>query len=193
MCRRARGYGKHAPEGSTLLKYGKDTGYMQYVDGVLHIVIDGSDNFVEWLLNALWVRVGKFKEAFGFRVAAVGLYEDITEVLGSADPQIVIMGHSRGGAIANSLGLIMKNRDWDVVNVVTFGAPKVGGGKFVKACKKAGLRLTRVFAKGDIVSTLPFIRGRHFETIRLKLKNNIRGVVKTHLGYGAILKELIDA
>lgn len=179
-----------APEGASILVSDRDRGYAVLDRDTLKIVIDGSSNLREWLENLLWIPWGKSGAALGFRNVASEMYTQIQPLLAD-DPQIEIVGHSRGGAVGISLGLMLSNRLYDVCRVVTFGCPKVGGRKFKKACEKAGLYHIRVIVDRDIVPKLPFVRGKHYEKERHVLKGGRMKRTKAHLSYGVLLRREI--
>lgn len=190
LCRRARNDCKNAPTGAVVLKSDKDRAFALLDGGRLTIVIDGSSNMREQLENLLWIPWGKSGDSIGFRNVAVDMYKQIERTLFS-DPEIVLIGHSRGGAVAQSLGLMLANRKYDVCEVVSFGSPKVGGRDFVKACTKAGLNHIRVVTSRDIVAKLPFIRGKHYEKERHVLDAGKMRRIQAHMAYGALLRKRV--
>ena len=187
LCRRARGHGRHRPPGSVAISYGSDTGFIIAIDGVWHIVIDGSDTVSEWLKNFAWWRIGNHRMAWGFSSVARELIPQIEAVIIQGSP-VVLTGHSRGGAIAQAVARIMADRWHNISEIVTFGSPKVGGRRFRNDMTELGLIHTRVDAEGDPVTRLPWLRGRHYETMHVLLKNNIRSGIRTHLSYGEMLR-----
>lgn len=189
LCRRARRRGRHRPLGSVAISYGSDTGYVVAIDGVWRVVIDGSDTVSEWLKNFAWLRIGNYFMAWGFASVARKLTPQIEAVIMQGSP-IIVTGHSRGGAIAQAVACIMADRWHNISEIVTFGSPKVGGRKFCKGMAELGLTHTRVDAEGDPITRLPWLRGRHYETMHIFLKNNIKSKIRTHLSYGEILRGL---
>ena len=187
MCRRARGDGVNSPCLSVDLLSDNDYGYLCNEFDTTYIVIDGTSNFREWLENMAWFRVGKTKEAKGFKNVAVEMYEQIAENTPIRN-NVVLTGHSRGGAVALSLGLMLLHRGYKVKDVITFGAPKLGGKRFYDASRDAGLNHTRVVMRGEVVAKLPFFRGKHYETNLIVINNDIDNIVEKHLSYGAYLK-----
>lgn len=191
MCRRAKGDGKNAPIGAVDLVSDRDYGYIIKDVEQWEIVIDGSSNFREWLENIAWFRVGKYKQAIGFRNVAVDMIDQVLKLV-SLGETINLTGHSRGGAVCQSLGLMLINRGYKVGKIVTFGSPKVGGRKFCKRAEHVGMVHERIVMRGDKIASLPFIRGRHYDTLLVILENDIASVVKRHVSYGQYLRRLYD-
>jgi pimeloyl-ACP methyl ester carboxylesterase len=197
LCRFARKNGKYRPIGAFELKSDTDTGFLYRKNGNCYIVIDGSSNLHEWVKNFFWFRVGRKKEAAGFLVSAVDFTKQIEQLLYEND-SIRCVGHSRGGAIAQSIALELSIRKKKVETVVSFGSPKVGGFRFARYCRLQEIYHVRVFTPADIVPKLPRFRGSHFSTVDVTFDKKgsifdfalyrvIRGVVE-HLSYGYYLK-----
>ena len=191
MCRRAKGDGKNAPKGAIALYSDKDYGYIVKIDDAWEIAIDGSSNMREWLENIMWFRVGKYKEAVGFRNVAEDMLIDVLKHVELGDT-VNLRGHSRGGAVCQSLALMLINRGYKVGNVVTFGAPKLGGRKFCNRAREVGLNHTRVVMRGDTVTRLPFFRGRHYDKRLIILENDIKSKIQKHISYGQYLRRIHD-
>jgi hypothetical protein len=69
---------------------------------------------------------------------------------------ISIVGHSVGGALAHLAALDLATRGFDVAEVWTFGAPRVGGRRFAAAYDEAVGDVTwRVVNRGDVVADIP--------------------------------------
>jgi len=197
LCRKARKRGKYRPIGSFEIAADSDTGYIYRADGVVYVVVDGSDNFREWVKNFFWFRWGRDKVAAGFLKTAVELSERVEELL--YEGEIVRgIGHSRGGAVVQKLCLELQRKRFNVDSVVTFGAPKVGGLKFCREMREHGLFHVRVIAPNDPVPGLPKIRGKHYESVRVvfdrqfdlfdfhPLSQFAKGILE-HLSYGSQL------
>ncbi len=197
MCRKARRRGKFRPVGSYEMTSNTDTGYFYRVGNYVYIVIDGSDNFLEWIRNFLWIRWGKDKVALGFLVAAIEMAEQAEKLL-YHDDIVVGIGHSRGGAVVQKLALEIQRKKFCVESVISFGAPKAGGRKFCEEMKSHGMFHVRVVAPSDPVSGLPKIRGKHYESVRVEFEKTFdifdlhpfskvaKGVLE-HLSYGSLL------
>jgi hypothetical protein len=71
---------------------------------------------------------------------------------------LVITGHSLGGAMAQVAGYVLAQRadlSPNKPQVFSFNAPRVGGQSFVKDLEIKGVKLFRVHQKGDQVSKMP--------------------------------------
>ncbi len=191
MCRRAKGDGNNAPKGAIDLVSDRDYGYMVFVDGAWEIAIDGSSNFREWLENMMWFRVGRYKQAIGFRNVAEEMLEQVLVHVELGDT-VNIRGHSRGGAVSQSLGLMLINRGYKVGSIVTFGSPKLGGKRFCNRAREVNMNHTRVIMRGDIVAKIPFIRGRHYDKRLVILENDIASWIQRHVSYGQYLRRIDD-
>jgi len=197
LCRKARKRGKNRPIGSFEIVSDTDTGYIYRHGEMVYVVIDGSDNFKEWIKNFLWFRLGQDHVSAGFLKTAVEMSERVEELLYSGE-RVIGVGHSRGGAVVQKLCLELQRKHFNVESIVTFGAPKVGGFRFCREMREHGLFHVRVTAPSDPVPTLPKIRGRHFETVKVSFENRfdlfdlhavsriVKGVIQ-HLSYGALL------
>ncbi len=118
-----------------------------YEQGIL--AIRGSKTTLDFWLNAQFLAKSDRCVHYGFSLAAKMTAARVLRVLNGTKPQI-ITGHSLGGAIALILALSL-----DVKDVVTFGCPKVGGAKFIAACKSKGIIHRRYVLGNDIVALLP--------------------------------------
>jgi hypothetical protein len=75
----------------------------------------------------------------------------------SANAQVYVTGHSKGGAIARLAALKLKaDKLLPVTEVDTFGAPRVGGPSFAAKYAAAGLTDNRYENDDDLVPHVPF-------------------------------------
>ena len=88
----------------------------------------------------------------GFSAATRAIYEDIKPYL-IKDRPIVTTGHSLGGAISVILAMYLTKDDYDLMQITTFGQPKVTNVTGTKAFKN--LPLIRVVTEYDIVPLVP--------------------------------------
>ena len=198
LCRKARKRGKYRPAGSFEISAGPDTGYIYRYGGFVYIVIDGSDNFSEWVKNFEWFRIGKKRVAAGFSIAATE-FANQAEFLLYDGEQIRGLGHSRGGGIIQPAILELAIRGHSIDRIITFGSPKIGGFRFCKLMKERSIQHIRIVAPNDPVPKLPLLRGRHYETDLVQFETRfdifdfgmyrfVKGVIE-HLSYGALLKK----
>lgn len=70
--------------------------------------------------------------------------------------ELVICGHSLGGALANQCSLDLKLYFKDIhISCITLGAPRVGNPAFVKLCKKHLPGAIRIVNGADMVTKVP--------------------------------------
>jgi len=71
----------------------------------------------------------------------------------STNPKVYVTGHSKGGALAMLAAVKLKDAKLPVTQVITFGAPRVGGADF--AAKYAGIDGIRYENEDDLVPHVP--------------------------------------
>ncbi len=90
---------------------------------------------------------------------------DVLLGVGGGNRRIVVAGHSLGGAMAILLtlkiALLRPDLASRIEEVVTFGAPAVGFGRFKKAVRQLGVKITRIVNGVDLVSFAPPAFYRH--------------------------------
>jgi hypothetical protein len=118
----------------------------------------GSSNIRNWLYDAA-IQKAPFtvegKEIIaheGFLKASREAYEDVTMYLDTSY-DIVLVGHSLGGAMAVLLALLLKDKGYRIHQIITFGQPKVTDLPSVQQLTE--LPLLRVVIEQDLVPLLP--------------------------------------
>jgi hypothetical protein len=166
-----------------------DTACSYEKDEKLYIHIDGSSNLEEWFKNFRARRSGKYDSAIGYYNTARGFYIKMVHLL-KQYKEVILVGVSRGGAVVmlETLDLIENALKYCLgtkFTVVTFGAPKAGGKRLMKACKRLGLKMVRFVMKGDFV---PKILGwwDHCGKV-IVIPNKEFGWFKKHKNYGDYL------
>ena len=165
-------------------KAGTDTACSTTIDGVRLHFFDGSNTFREWFKNFVAFRVGLYGSAIGYDSTAKDLFDQMRGDISSTDKNVFI-GFSRGGAIALLVMVRVINSMWrrglkPNCDLLTYEAPKAGGRKLRRECRRLAFNHTRITMNGDIVPTLvPYWRG-HYETTRIKLKNKEFGIRNKH-------------
>ena len=197
------------PKGTIHFLSDDDTAYAFVKNRTLFIVCDGSDvidekgkfSLREWFENLAFWRTCKFGLVYGFGNAAEDFMEQIQEdiKLFPEFDRIVVIGHSRGGTIGFGLSLMLIDAGLvhpNALHLFTFGAPKPGGIRTKRWARKLGLNHTRVRIKGDWVTgmppfspLLPFIPYLHYQTEKIVLEVEGKGIVVKHKGYGKALSE----
>lgn len=125
-------------------------GFITEVDGVIFVVFRGTKSIDDWLTDAIcdqdhYANIGSVHKGFD------RLYMQMQELIKSVFTtlkQIVITGHSLGGALAARAAVDMLGAD-----VYTFCAPRVGDIDFANTANRPNAY--RVFNTEDIVPTAP--------------------------------------
>jgi hypothetical protein len=174
LCQMVRNSGKHV-KGVPVHRFGSDSAV---VIGDT-IVIDGSDNLREWASNLLFLRFGRKGTHAGFAIAANRIFDEVKSIA-EPDKIITIVGHSRGGAIAQLLAMLLSELGC-FCRVVSFGSPKVGGRKFRERMAELNVIHIRVEMEGDPVCRLP-MWWKHYATDSVYIANEEKGT-DCHLKY----------
>ena len=152
----------------------------------LIVVFEGT-NDLSSLKTDLQVTQSDFLHLFGTQVhkgyysEAQAAYKRIAPLV-TKEQQVIVIGHSLGGAVGHLLAAILYKEGY-TVRLFTFGAPPVGNEDFVYAIK--GLdhqRYTHVF---DMV---PLLKKEYIEKLQDAL-----GYVKTQLPENATMSALVEA
>jgi hypothetical protein len=146
----------------------KDTTTQFYTltrDGILFIFFEGSVDFIDWINDFIFFRKRipykgtnkKIRVHSGF-LSSYLLVRDKIQELAKDVTDIVISGHSLGGAVAHLAGLdIQYNFPEKNLNIVTFAAPRLGTKKFAESFNRRVGDVTEAFENyGDVVPHLPF-------------------------------------
>ena len=127
-------------------------------DGRLVIAFAGSRNLRDWVGN-----IRAELRGFGTGRVHAGFLADFTNLvqtplwsalgqLGEPNSEIVVCGHSRGGALALITAKFLESHGRGPTCVVTFGTPKVGDESFVRSVESP---VVRVEAFADMAPRLP--------------------------------------
>ena len=138
-----------------------DQGSTQAV-GYLHqghacLVFRGTQELVDWRVNACCVLYGSPGRHLGFHFAWKAVSQDVLRWLASlpAHAGICVAGHSLGGALALISALDLCER-FSVVGVRTFGCPRVGSIEFSLVYGRCLSKVTQQFKYGtDAVTIIP--------------------------------------
>jgi len=166
--------------GDVTMQFKDDTANISKTRKETIIAFDGSSTLKEWVGNVrAYFTVKGFHKNF-FKTAAGFM----NELHLSKTKNIMVIGTSRGGAIAIIVAYLLKIAGYKV-RCITFVQPKVAVRKnaFRKLVESL-LEVHRVIAGRDIVDNMPPI-GYHYETFEYKLDT-----VKGKLDHTAIRKAL---
>jgi hypothetical protein len=133
----------------------------------------GSSNLSNWLFNLDVLFTNAYLQSpydgakihNGFNKMANALYDDSRDALDRAlqkypNFKIVFTGHSMGGSIAGLIAYKLADNgllDWERINVITYGQPRLGNPKFAQYLNSKPWTYTRVTSYSDIVSISPGI------------------------------------
>ena len=167
----AAAYDWKLPTNYTVLKVLSDNfGWVleDTVTSEIIIVVRGTTNINDWVANSnmdyVTTSLGKIHE--GFVLETNKLYVDIIELLDTLprNAQLILTGHSLGGAIVTILATILALHKANfTISVYTFASPRVGNRKFVNSYKAFNIKTCRFINKLDIVPMLP--RGFGYEHV----------------------------
>merc|ERR1712216_283 len=162
----------------TRLEWGVAHGSYGQRDGkkLYAVAFRGTVSLTNWITNikAIASRPDFLKKGYvhwGFLAALKPhINEVVAEILKAADGhhQLLVTGHSLGGALANIFALIVKRKFVEAgsdvkVQLITLGAPRVGTIEFQQELEKSMDFIHRIVGKCDIVPKHP----RHIVTTSL--------------------------
>jgi triacylglycerol lipase len=139
---------------------GSMIGYVASADDVTVVVIRGTDNGVDWIVN---LAVGSMQTPKGpihkgFYNAYQPLKPQIVKLVNAAKPKhLWITGHSLGGALAVVCAYdLIENEKLEVDGVITFGQPMIAKPQLAKHLDSALLGRFAHYVNGnDIVARVP--------------------------------------
>jgi len=147
-------------------------GYLGYhpVNQTIYVVFRGSVNVRNWIVDFLFPKKSVFKNYTGVEVAEgfLDAYEDlapkvkrdvhklITDKNYCYNCQVVVTGHSLGGALATLGAADLADEGYNVSSY-TFGSPRVGNYNFSRLYGKLVPNTFRLVNNRDIVPTVPLV------------------------------------
>ena len=145
-----------------------EVGNIEYLINDSVVTFRGTDELKDWITNVRilpWWHKGIGWCPAGFVKTAEDLCVEILCRMVEKDipaNELVLTGHSLGGAMALLVGAVMQNRHLSPAEIVTFGAPKCGRLKLLD-----DLNVTCYRNGKDIVPTVPHIMRRHKKNVRI--------------------------
>jgi hypothetical protein len=118
-------------------------------DGKLFIVITGTNQLRDWLVNILAIPGQYLHSGYG-AIATALIGPVLSEYESSKADELVILGHSKGGGVAAILGYYVSHLP---TSVVTYGAPRIASVSYAAAYPSE--MYTRVVHAHDLVARLP--------------------------------------
>lgn len=147
----AKVYDAHLVGAERVCVSGGNVGAMYRLrDDLIVVAFRGSDDLSDWARNFHFAGSADCHQGFeeaGHRV--FGFVNSI--VVDNPEADVVLTGHSLGGAIADYLGYAMG------LEAVTLGSPRVWKRRYLKDRKYTPALLTRYVASGDFVPYVPFL------------------------------------
>lgn len=135
------------------------------IDGIRTFAFRGTDDWKDTMDDLQFWRVSSPKDWFGQSFGIHSGFKEQTEVLielvyaylGNAK-SVYLTGHSLGGAITTLFAGHMAHHGIDVLNVVTFGAPRVSTKKFARWYWEQDRikRSVRYYHQDDPVPRIPY-------------------------------------
>lgn len=142
-------------------------GFIAYNADTIYIVFEGTASPEDLVQNAKVLKTYNYffldKKLVGIHAGFHELFSDvwptIKEYIGQTDQSknIVVTGHSLGGAIATLVGAALSVYTKHKIEVVTFGCPRVGNRAFRDKYNQHVPLSTRVVRDIDIVPRIPKI------------------------------------
>ena len=139
-------------------------GYNIEYDSIF-VAFRGSSNIQNWISNAKFTKVHPYSDYIlidkgfyeVFKSNKNTIYENINMISKKYNTKkIIITGHSLGGAIGTILSFdMMYNMFPYMINLITFGSPRVGNNEFVNLFNSYNIYSTRITHYYDIVPHLP--------------------------------------
>lgn len=125
----------------------------------LFFAFTGSSEVADWLSNFKFLKVsrdGMGRIHDGFADSWDELRPMVySHLAGDKKRKIVLTGHSLGGALATLAAMWLKRDGYNVVECVTFGAPRIGNYTFREVYKSLRIPTFRFVHGYDIVPTIP--------------------------------------
>ncbi|XP_046858557.1 lipase-like [Xenia sp. Carnegie-2017] len=160
---------KHSRD-SKLFDKGRMKGFVKNTQNVIVVSFQGSDSLQDWFRNIQTLKKSysgcqDCKIHSGFLKSYSPLKDEMLRKVNTLyqehPKKILVTGHSLGGAMATLAAVDLVNAGYPV-NLITFGAPRVGNKEFAQYVDRIvkGINL-RVTYKNDIVTVIPNKGYRH--------------------------------
>ena len=128
-----------------------------YLDsGTAYVSVRGTDNARNYLSDLHATPTGRPRRHHGFDNCWRRLAPQVTAWLEARAPrEVILIGHSLGGAIAQIAAFELAAR-WSIGSVVSFGAPLVGWREFAAAYDRTPIHGRPGVTLGDVTTTFVF-------------------------------------
>jgi pimeloyl-ACP methyl ester carboxylesterase len=148
-------------------------------DRVAHVLFPGSASVRDARTDAMikkmeWLHEGRVHR--GFMRAYSCIAQRLIVALAETD-EVILAGHSLGGALATLAADDLSRLGWKVSGVYTFGSPRVGNWEFARQYNDRLANFTfRITNAGDPVPWVPFVFGTYRHVAREFYLNRDGGV-----------------
>tara|TARA_E500000178_G_C16991863_1_gene741195 strand:- start:1126 stop:1998 length:873 start_codon:yes stop_codon:yes gene_type:complete len=138
----------------------------------ISIIFRGTNQIKDWLYDlmiwktklseGIYVHSGFYKCLFEFNLFNI-LLNNLNNLMKEyPEYEIIVSGHSLGGALATLCGYLLTNNLNKNITVISFASPRVGNKKFSEDFnKKIRLRHYRFVNEKDIVTVIPYFYYYH--------------------------------
>ncbi len=143
------------------LKHDNDYAYVTFEKKRIVINFQGSDDFRDWVNNLRGLKLLNRDDVHdGFYFSAKKFREDIDNIIDRAveeikNVEIIVCGHSRGGALAKEISRYITKSYRCEVTLYTFGSPRIGGRDYLEEVLSLPIKAYHVKNGGDPVPHLP--------------------------------------
>ena len=155
------------------------------------IAINGSDKDPqEWKGNLKGYPITQGMHC-NFRASGIAVLNRVLRTAPHLRQDLHIVGHSRGGAIAQVMAHYLKKWEGIEASCITFGSPRV-----FTVWARPTFKHHRVFTVGDIVTRIPAVWVppffKSYQTTKTKIKTGrILGLKKKHGEYGEMISKYV--
>jgi hypothetical protein len=169
-------------------------GFVAIKNRTIYVVFRGSESKKDFQNDASVQKVPFIKEGekvhIGFKSCWEPVAEDVYVAINEARDlmstvdNLVVCGHSLGGAVATLMAHSIKDRFYGYhVECCTIGSPRVGNKVFKQNFDKSGIESIRVVHNNDLVTHTPYIGFQHVNfQLRIDDEGNVKKGENT-LGY----------
>lgn len=137
-----------------------DYGYASFETHRLVINFNGSDDIRDWFNNFRTMKNDRRDVHKGFYLTAKKFRPDVKKIVedyinSNRNIQIIVCGHSRGGAIAKEIARYITKEFNVPVKLFTYGAPRIGGDEWLEEFLSLPIVYSDVINGNDPVSNVP--------------------------------------
>lgn len=132
--------------------------HVETIDEITYVTLEGSDTIVDWFRNiCIFKKHDTHRGFLRYANYCIDKY-DLVNILRNY-PRIVLTGHSLGAAAIVIIAHALKEHPKNVIEIVVFGCPRIGGKAFAHRLNNARDVIPPIcsYQYGrDIVCTIPY-------------------------------------